>query len=79
VSSGFRQALGICARPEYPTIQAPVTVIWGEQDSCLGTELIEGSERFAPKLVVHRVPEAGHFVHQERPEVVNRLLLAALA
>ena len=25
------------------------------------------------------VPEAGHFVHQERPEIVNRHLLEFLA
>jgi pimeloyl-ACP methyl ester carboxylesterase len=28
---------------------------------------------------VHLVERAGHFVHQERPEIVNELLLAALA
>ncbi|HMJ12343.1 MAG TPA: alpha/beta hydrolase [Polyangiaceae bacterium] len=56
----------------------PVTLIWGEADSCLGMELIDGSERFAPNLRVELVPNAGHFVHQERPDVVNELLLAAL-
>ncbi len=63
----------------YAPIKLPVTVIWGEDDSCLGTELIDGTERFAPALTVHRVPGAGHFVHQERPDVVNALLLEALA
>jgi len=63
----------------YGPIKLPVTVIWGEEDSCLGTELIDGSERFAPDLTVHRVSAAGHFVHQERPDVVNPLLLRALA
>jgi pimeloyl-ACP methyl ester carboxylesterase len=29
-------------------------------------------------LNVHRVANAGHFVHQERPELVNRLLIDAL-
>jgi pimeloyl-ACP methyl ester carboxylesterase len=27
---------------------------------------------------VHRIPDAGHFVHQERPDAVNRLLVGAL-
>jgi pimeloyl-ACP methyl ester carboxylesterase len=57
----------------------PVTVIWGEADSCLGLELIVGSDRYAPNLRVQLVPGAGHFVHQERPEVVNELLLAGVA
>ncbi len=63
----------------YGTIDLPVTLIWGEADSCLGVELIDGTERFAPDLTVHRVAAAGHFVHQERPEVVNPLLVEALA
>ena len=62
---------GPAATPLRP-IELPVTLIWGEADSCLGLELIDGSERYAPLLNVHRVANAGHFVHQERPEVVNR-------
>jgi epoxide hydrolase 4 len=67
------------ARARHRPIEVPLTLIWGEADSCLGIELIEGSERYAPLLNVHRVPNAGHFVHQERPDVVNRLLIDALA
>ncbi len=66
------------AEPQYPVIDKPVTLLWGEADSCLGLELIDGTERFARSLSVHRVPRAGHFVHQERPDLVNRLLLQAL-
>ncbi|MEB2311780.1 MAG: alpha/beta hydrolase [Sorangiineae bacterium] len=63
----------------YRPIELPVTVIWGDEDEALGTELIDGTERFAPDLEVHIVKGAGHFVHQERPDEVNALLLAALA
>ena len=62
----------------YPLIERPVTLLWGEADSCLGLELIDGSERYAEDLSVHRIADAGHFVHQERPEAVNPLLLSAL-
>ena len=65
-------------RQRQQRIPVPLTLIWGEDDSCLGTELIEGSERFAPDLSVHVVPGAGHFVHQERPDLVNALLVRAL-
>ncbi|HEY6557547.1 MAG TPA: alpha/beta fold hydrolase [Polyangiaceae bacterium] len=57
----------------------PVTLIWGEADSCLGIELTFQSDRYAPNLRMQLVPSAGHFAHQERPELVNELLLAALA
>jgi pimeloyl-ACP methyl ester carboxylesterase len=66
------------ARARLRPIEVPVTLIWGEADSCLGLELIDGSERYAPLLNVHRVPNAGHFVHQERPDVVTPLLIDAL-
>ncbi len=38
-------------------------------------ELLEGLERFAPNLVVHRLPNAGHWVQNEVPDEVNRLLV----
>ena len=76
--AGFPELLrGPRATPLRP-IELKVTLIWGEADSCLGLELIAGSERYAPLLNVHRVAGAGHFVHQERPELVNRLLIDAL-
>lgn len=59
-------------------IEVPVTVIWGERDSCLGPELNHGLTRFVRDLTVHIVAGAGHFVHQERPDEVNALLLRAL-
>ena len=76
--AGLRQTFGRAPLPEYAPIEAPLTLIWGERDSCLGTELIEGSGRFAPNLRVEVVERAGHFVHQEQAERVNGLLLAAL-
>jgi pimeloyl-ACP methyl ester carboxylesterase len=61
-----------------PPIPLPVTLIWGEADSCLGTELMDGHERFAPNIQLHVVPDAGHFVHQESPDAVNAILRGAL-
>ncbi len=60
-------------------IELPFTLIWGEHDSCLGQELIAGSERYAAKLDVHVLRGAGHFLHQERPDELNQLLARALA
>lgn len=63
----------------YPRIELPVTLLWGEADSCLGLELTQGLGRFAADLDLHVVPGAGHFLHQEAPDVVTPLMLAALA
>lgn len=63
----------------YPQLACPVALVWGALDSCLGTELIHGTSRYAPRLRVHVLEDAGHFVHQEQPEAVNALLRAFLA
>ena len=52
----------------------------GARDGCVGAELLDGMEQLFPQgLETVIVPEAGHFVHQERPEIVNRHLLEFLA
>jgi pimeloyl-ACP methyl ester carboxylesterase len=61
------------------TIDAPTLVIWGGRDVALVRELAEGLERWVPDLRVERVPEAGHWIQHERPEVVNRLLVEFLS
>jgi pimeloyl-ACP methyl ester carboxylesterase len=60
-------------------IGVPSLILFGARDNCMGVELLEGMEAFFPqglrKLIV---PDAGHFVHQEKPEEVNRALVEFL-
>jgi pimeloyl-ACP methyl ester carboxylesterase len=60
-------------------ISVPALIFHGERDGCIGVDLLEGMEALFPhglqKIVV---PNAGHFVHQEQPEIVNQRLLAFL-
>jgi len=57
-------------------IEVPTLYIHGEKDGCIGGELAEGMEAHFPKgLQKVVIAGAGHFVHQEKPEEVNRLLL----
>jgi pimeloyl-ACP methyl ester carboxylesterase len=60
------------------TTEAPTMVLWGERDQALGTFLLDGLERFAPDLSIHRFPDAGHWAHSEVPEQVNPLLIEFL-
>jgi epoxide hydrolase 4 len=72
----FRQPRGQSrTRP----IQAPVLVIWGEQDRYLGKELADPPKRLVPNARVERLPDASHWVQNDRPERVNQLLLDFLA
>ncbi len=57
-------------------VEAPTLLVWGERDSALGRELTEGMEPLTagPFELVY-LPDCAHWVQQECPEDVNRLLL----
>lgn len=53
----------------------PALYLHGEEDGCIGIDLIAGMEScFTAGVSMHRIPNAGHFVHLENPEIVNPLL-----
>jgi pimeloyl-ACP methyl ester carboxylesterase len=57
-------------------IEAPVLVIWGERDRFLSRRLAEPPLRWVPNLLrVERLPDASHWVAEDRPREVNALLL----
>ena len=55
-------------------INAETLVIWGELDPALGIQLLEGLERVAPRLHVHRIRDSSHWVQNEAPEEINKVL-----
>jgi pimeloyl-ACP methyl ester carboxylesterase len=57
---------------------AETLVIWGEKDPALVVELLDGLERVAPRVRVHRLPDASHWVQNEAPDEVNRVLIEFL-
>ena len=59
-------------------ITAPTLLIWGERDRYLGIEMTEGLSRWVPQLQVSRIPDASHWVQNDAPERVNRLLVEFL-
>ena len=56
-------------------IDAPVLVIWGEQDRYLGRELAEPPRQWVSNARVERLPDASHWVQVDQPERVNQLIL----
>ncbi len=69
------------ARPsldDVPSIQTPTLVISGEKDGCIGPALFEHVDEVIDECRVVRVSNAGHFVHQERPDVVGDEIVAFL-
>ena len=61
-------------------IPAPTLLIWGEDDPALGKELTYGLEPYVSgPLRIRYIPDSGHWVQQERPELVNQHLLEFLS
>ncbi len=50
-------------------------MIWGELDPALGVELLDGLDEVAPHVCIHRVPDSSHWVQNEVPAEVNRMLV----
>ena len=67
-SDGF--ALARSARTDAETL-----VIWGERDPALVIDLLDGLERFAPRVRVQRIPGASHWVQNDAPDEVGRMLV----
>ena len=68
-------------RPTRPrgSIEMPTLVIWGALDKALPIALAEGIVKEIPHARLETIPDAGHFVPEERPERVAQLLKEFLA
>jgi epoxide hydrolase 4 len=66
------------ASPDLATIPAPTLLIWGEQDPALGIRLTAGLSSWVPNLRVAPLADASHWVQNDVPEQVNRLMLEFL-
>lgn len=61
-------------------IKAPTLLIWGEDDPAMGKELTEGMESlFEGPFSIRFIPNCGHWVNEQQPELVNQLLVDFLA
>ena len=61
-----------------PRVTAPTLMVWGEDDVAIGKELSYGTEDYVDTFEIHYLPNTSHWVQQEEPATVNRLLLEHL-
>ena len=83
---GFRQAIlstirnlpNMKALQEYEQVGKsglPVFVVWGEEDKSVSYDAILQALQAMPQAEYLQVTEAGHLVHYEKAEIVNKQLL----
>lgn len=63
----------IAARSRYPEIKAPIHLVYGEKDWSRPSDR-EANKQLLPAADFTQVPNAGHFIALERPDVLAGLL-----
>jgi epoxide hydrolase 4 len=57
-------------------ITVPTLMLWGEDDNFLSNKLTEGMEKLiSAPFKLKLIPQCGHWIQQEVPQIVNRELL----
>jgi len=59
----------------WPKIDKPVMVIWGERDRYLGNDLADPGRDVVPNLRLEKLPESSHWVQVDGRGRVNELIL----
>jgi len=75
------KALLMSAEAAHYAVPVPTLALSGELDGCIASDVFERltvADDFPQGVTFHRVVGAGHFLHQEKSEVVNPLLLGWL-
>jgi pimeloyl-ACP methyl ester carboxylesterase len=57
---------------KYNTIHQPVLILWGEEDKWIPVEQAHSLHQLIPNSKLVKVPQAGHLVIEERPEILVR-------
>jgi pimeloyl-ACP methyl ester carboxylesterase len=57
--------------PNALMVKVPTLVIWGEKDTALLTQNLDGLDKFVPQLTIKRIPDGSHWVIHEKRDEVN--------
>ena len=58
----------------WPKLDIPTLMIWGESDNALGKELTYGTQSYVNQLQINYIPNCSHWVQQEKPQLVNQYI-----
>jgi len=62
-----------------PIIETPTLMIWGERDVALTKATTYGTEAYVSDLTLRYLPDVSHWVQQDDPDTVGRMLRAWLS
>lgn len=62
-------------QPDDPKIYVPTLVLWGTGDAVLPLAWSDKLPEYFPDLTFREVPEAGHWLMREKPELVNEAIV----
>ena len=60
--------------PNWGILKVPTLMIWGENDTALGKELTYDTATYVRDFQIKYIPNCGHWVQQEQPELVNQYM-----
>ena len=60
--------------PERARVDVPTLLLWALDDTALLPGLLDGLEQYVPRLTIHRMPGATHWVVHEQPKQVALLI-----
>jgi pimeloyl-ACP methyl ester carboxylesterase len=63
----------------FPLTETPTLIIWGDNDVALDQSCIAGIDAYVPNVVVRHLPGVSHWVQEQEPDTVNRMLTAFLS
>ena len=72
------KALLVSVEEAHYSVPVPTLALSGERDGCIASDVFEElmvEQDFPQGLTFSRIPQAGHFLHQEQPGRVNRKIV----
>jgi pimeloyl-ACP methyl ester carboxylesterase len=74
----FREYLqvGLLGKYRKYRMYTPTRLLFGEKDFALAHSWLRGYEKYVDDFSIEMVPDTGHFIVDERPELVNERALA---
>lgn len=79
-ASSSRTTPNRAAQPPRGEFRVPTLYIWGENDQAFGRAAAEASREFVDGYFeFHALPEIGHWIAEDAPEVTNELVIRHLA